>query len=988
MASTLQDFNGPRGQASRQPTRQPVKPPQHLHDDPPVAPALQKMQPGPTPVRLAASHWQPFSLVVTQTEQPFSASSDELPPPPGIGRKPCVDGQDGPIQMSGWLLCYGEDSTNGGGSRLQIPRIAKASAGTPMAMLFWRKRFIELKDTQLLCWFSIPDREASGKRKKPKPQLVLPLVHLDEVTVNDRTLVLHIRGQRGSMQARAESESAAALWGAAVKAAAVRALSRDLPPGWDVQAMLGSGIGGSARLVNKEKLLPSATPILQRLVDHCFVCKSTKDRRGNIVPHRLELVDAVRVQNGSAWLDYSRARARIAANSVQPSESGDQMSDQGSTAGSFVSRPELSELSDRPALGQSLSMPVLASMLEDTDLKDILGEVDLESNEQWLFHGTSFSGVQGISDKEFRLDFAGRHRGTMYGKGIYLAECTTKADEYAELDGDGCCWMLLCRATLGSMQVCKDKRPEADVLDKCRSSGFDSLVGDRWTAVGTFREFILFDPNQVYPAFILRYKRSGEAAFCRAMRETAEATDSAAAEVLTRHAAILSQEHPDTAVRYRLSLLFDAHAASVVPALSRCLADKRRRVRRNATLVLMGLAAQTATTEALADGTLYRRTKAGKPAVALAVPALTTCLMDVDTGVRKAAARALEGLGEHAASAVPALIKALHDMNDDVRAAVATALGQLGAAAAVALPALLRCSEDGVERVRVAVVGALGHLRAHTDSAVSVLQERLEDERPEVRIAAAAAMGQIGNYLPSSAIQKLASKLADGQAHVRTATARALGVIGGPTAAQTVPALVQCLKDEEEKVRRSAVVTLGQIGTHAASAASAVAEALRDPSSQVREAACIALSRLTAKDQSIRTHILQALVMRGVTDSSVEVRVAATGTLTNLLRLRQLATQGHVDMVEHAMMIRLKDSEQGVRNNASTFLKLLEVQRAAAKRKEARPNPNPSDGGSDDEDANSNSGRSTPPPSEVAEAILELLQGRARLTARLARGVS
>lgn len=88
---------------------------------------------------------------------------------------------------------------------------------------------------------------------------------------------------------------------------------------------------------------------------------------------------------------------------------------------------------------------------------------------------------------------------------------------------------------------------------------------------------------QVYPAFILRYRRVTEAAFCRCIRETAESGDEAKASELYPHAAILADEHPDSTVRYRLSLLMDAHSDAVVPVLSRALKDERRRVRLNAT---------------------------------------------------------------------------------------------------------------------------------------------------------------------------------------------------------------------------------------------------------------------------------------------------------------------------------------------------------------------------------------------------------------------
>jgi len=49
--------------------------------------------------------------------------------------------------------------------------------------------------------------------------------------------------------------------------------------------------------------------------------------------------------------------------------------------------------------------------------------------------------MQGVCDRKFRLDFAGKHRSALYGKGLYLAECSSKAGEYAEEDDEGLCSM-------------------------------------------------------------------------------------------------------------------------------------------------------------------------------------------------------------------------------------------------------------------------------------------------------------------------------------------------------------------------------------------------------------------------------------------------------------------------------------------------------------------------------------------------------------------
>lgn len=59
-------------------------------------------------------------------------------------------------------------------------------------------------------------------------------------------------------------------------------------------------------------------------------------------------------------------------------------------------------------------------------------------------------------------------------------------------------WIKVDRLVLfrAFLSLREEKKPAADILERCANEGFDALIGDRWTAVGTFREFILFDPDQ------------------------------------------------------------------------------------------------------------------------------------------------------------------------------------------------------------------------------------------------------------------------------------------------------------------------------------------------------------------------------------------------------------------------------------------------------------------------------------------------------------
>merc|ERR1712039_905514 len=140
-----------------------------------------------------------------------------------------------------------------------------------------------------------------------------------------------------------------------------------------------------------------------------------------------------------------------------------------------------------------------------------LPELDDSINEVWLFHGTSALGAEGITSTDFRLDLAGSGAGTLYGRGIYLAEACTKSDEYAGDDSVAQRYLLLCRAQLGKILYI-DKEVDPVLLERsCLDGDSHSVIGDRAKMKGTYREFIVFDNDQVYPNYILQYHQE----FCQ-----------------------------------------------------------------------------------------------------------------------------------------------------------------------------------------------------------------------------------------------------------------------------------------------------------------------------------------------------------------------------------------------------------------------------------------------------------------------------------------
>lgn len=547
-----------------------------------------------------------------------------------------------PQSKAGWLL-LGRQPT------LHASWFAKAAAGGVMESVFWRKVYVDLPESwsELRCW-QAPPKEVGFSHESPHPILSVPLAKLDEVSVKNKSIALHLQGQRHLIRLTAPSKEEADEWGAAIRAAGARAVGTGLPKGWDVNAMLCSGLhGASPRMVVKEHLPQTANKSMQQLLDHSFMCKSTKDRRGNDMPFRLEACSVIQVQNGSGWTEYNETRARVAAAMAASGPSAAESAAESSAA-----------VCEEQA---TLSPPVLTSTLSDPGLLALLGDLDASANEQWLFHGTSAAAVQGISDHEFRLDLAGRNRGTMYGRGLYFAECSSKADEYSEEDEDGYCWMLLCRAVLGRVMINQDVRPSPDLAAQCRAGGYNSVCGDRWRAVGTFREFVLYEAKQVYPSFIIRYKRCSEAQVCKALRDASEADPDCILPQLVPHVACLATQHPDGAVDSRLSLLLGTLMDEVVPHLTNGLHSSSCHTRRACAILLKDLTKQSIVAAAAVE--YLGQPKRGKvsPSLVATVPTLTRCLADEDEQVRSDAAATLQLLkvkrGD-AAEVAPALTAA------------------------------------------------------------------------------------------------------------------------------------------------------------------------------------------------------------------------------------------------------------------------------------------------------------------------------------------
>ncbi|KAM3587713.1 uncharacterized protein V6R79_012606 [Siganus canaliculatus] len=134
--------------------------------------------------------------------------------------------------------------------------------------------------------------------------------------------------------------------------------------------------------------------------------------------------------------------------------------------------------------------------------------------ERRLFHGTSRRNVDSICKYNFDIRFAGQH-GHMYGKGIYFAQHASYADKYSStstdplplyigqteaLKGEPTSIIFLTRVIIGKSNVGqKDfRKPDDTSLENTHHSCVDDINNPKI--------FVIFDPNQLYPEYLVQYK--------------------------------------------------------------------------------------------------------------------------------------------------------------------------------------------------------------------------------------------------------------------------------------------------------------------------------------------------------------------------------------------------------------------------------------------------------------------------------------------------
>jgi HEAT repeat protein len=251
-----------------------------------------------------------------------------------------------------------------------------------------------------------------------------------------------------------------------------------------------------------------------------------------------------------------------------------------------------------------------------------------------------------------------------------------------------------------------------------------------------------------------------------------------------------------------------------------------------------------------------------------AIPALLPLLADRDSGVREAAALALEKIGP---KSVPALIETVQTR--DVRRLKAWI-----ASIVKTSQWLTRPGNEGItidypkawsslhwaaydimeeraclEAAQEAALQALGRFGPAALAAVPTIVQALGDPNPAIKVAAVQALAQIGPDA-MSAVPSLLPILVRGSQLARVAAAAALLNIDLKWAAHsavaeaitcTIPVLIEAVESSGDRVaRQSAAKALGLIGRDAKAAIPALTRALEDKDRRIQDEAAKALAKI------------------------------------------------------------------------------------------------------------------------------------------------
>lgn len=244
------------------------------------------------------------------------------------------------------------------------------------------------------------------------------------------------------------------------------------PTYWDLSRMqLSEGSTVGAIDLGKDGLEE-----MQALLSATYSQEPPSDSSRQRMPSGMEVVSGCRLQNWQSWAEYAAQQQRI-----------------GAELQAMRSKHKQLNLS-LPGLKTGGCLPKLRLPLDE------------EAHCEWLFHSLSVEAAELTTTAAFDIDTVGLSSSTLYGRGIYLSECCSQADKQSPPGTEeGLRCLLLCRVALGNMLYDDAVLPDvAQVTAKCIGGTCHSVVE---VSPGSSREFVVYDKDQVYPEFLLLYRR-------------------------------------------------------------------------------------------------------------------------------------------------------------------------------------------------------------------------------------------------------------------------------------------------------------------------------------------------------------------------------------------------------------------------------------------------------------------------------------------------
>lgn len=259
-----------------------------------------------------------------------------------------------------------------------------------------------------------------------------------------------------------------------------------LPTGWSVEKMIGGQ--GETKLLHKVELTDKSIlkAFDQLLKSTAQPSVRTRDRKG-AVPTSFTAVRAIEVRNALGWKTYAARRDEVIKDCRKIGTRHDEAHWRGNLNGLPLTQQYANEI---------------ARLIKAEPLQR-------EANEVYMIHGTSHTAAESISSADFDMARASPHG--LFGAGLYFAESVSKSDEYVQgksAHGVETFPLLICRVCLGYIYYCDERAPDRRQLEaKCLRGDYHSVLGDRKKTSGTFREFIIYDNLQAFPAYIVYYTR-------------------------------------------------------------------------------------------------------------------------------------------------------------------------------------------------------------------------------------------------------------------------------------------------------------------------------------------------------------------------------------------------------------------------------------------------------------------------------------------------